>query len=68
MPGCGVTFAGEERPAAKAAVHNIIEAIGFFPVGPGALDGGGPLASLPSGALAPHSFIKLWRSEEAKAP
>lgn len=35
-----------------------MEATGFFPVDLGALDIGGPLASLPFGPLSTHNFIR----------
>jgi predicted dinucleotide-binding enzyme len=44
---------------AKAEVRKIIEQTGYFPVDLGALDVGGPLASLPFGPLAAVSFIKI---------
>jgi len=42
---------------AKAEVRKIIEQTGHFPVDLGALDVGGPLASLPFGSLATINSI-----------
>jgi predicted dinucleotide-binding enzyme len=50
-------YSGDDA-GAKAAVRKIIEQVGYFPVDLGALDAGGPLASLPFGSLAAVSFIK----------
>jgi 8-hydroxy-5-deazaflavin:NADPH oxidoreductase len=44
---------------AKAAICKIIEQTGYFPVDLGALDVGGPLASLPFGSLAAANFIRI---------
>ena len=57
--GKRVLFYSGDDAAAKAAVRGIMEATGFFPVDLGTLDVGGPLASLPFGALSTHNFIKL---------
>ncbi|NUU42573.1 NADPH-dependent F420 reductase [Tardiphaga robiniae] len=57
--GQRVLFYSGDDIAAKAEVRKIIEAIGFFPVDLGSLDVGGPLASLPFGALSSHNFIKI---------
>jgi predicted dinucleotide-binding enzyme len=57
--GQRVLFYSGDDAAAKADVRKIIEATGFFAVDLGALDVGGPLASLPYGALSSHNFIKI---------
>ena len=57
--GKRVLFYSGDDAAAKAEVRGIIEATGFFPIDLGALDVGGPLASLPFGALATHNFIRI---------
>lgn len=57
--GKRVLFYSGDDAAAKAEIRKIIEATGFFPVDLGTLDVGGPLASLPFGSLAAHSFIKI---------
>jgi 8-hydroxy-5-deazaflavin:NADPH oxidoreductase len=51
-------YSGDDA-GAKAEVRTLIERTGHFPVDLGSLDGGGPLASLPYGALAFNSFIKI---------
>jgi predicted dinucleotide-binding enzyme len=50
-------YSGDDVDA-KAAIRKIIEQTGCFPVDLGALDIGGPLASLPFGPLAAVNFIK----------
>jgi hypothetical protein len=50
-------YSGDDADA-KAAIRKIIEQTGCFPVDLGALDIGGPLASLPFGPLAAVNFIK----------
>jgi predicted dinucleotide-binding enzyme len=40
-------------------VRKLIEALGYFAVDLGALDVGGPLASLPFGPLAATNFVKI---------
>jgi len=50
-------YSGDDAPA-KAQVRALMEATGFFPVDLGALDIGGPLASLPFGPLSTHNFIR----------
>lgn len=55
--GKRVLFYSGDDAAAKAAVREIIETTGFFPVDLGALDVGGPLASLPFGGLSMHNFL-----------
>jgi len=57
--GQRVLFYSGDDAAAKTEVRAIIDAIGFFPVDLGPLDIGGPLASLPFGALSAHHFIKI---------
>lgn len=57
--GQRVLFYSGDDAAAKAEVREIIEKTGFFPVDLGPLDVGGPLASLPFGALSTHNFVKL---------
>jgi len=57
--GHRVLFYSGDDAAAKVEVRKIIEATGFFPVDLGSLDVGGPLATLPFGALSTHSFIKI---------
>jgi predicted dinucleotide-binding enzyme len=51
-------YSGDDA-AAKAEVRKTIEQTGHFPVDLGALDVGGPLASLPFGVLAAVNFIKI---------
>ena len=51
-------YSGDDA-GAKAEVRKIIEQTGYFPVDLGALDVGGPLASLPFGSLAAVNFIKI---------
>jgi predicted dinucleotide-binding enzyme len=50
-------YSGDDAEA-KAQVRKLIEDTGYFPVDLGALDVGGPLASLPFGSLAAISFAK----------
>ena len=57
--GQRVLFYSGDDADAKAEVRNIIEQTGYFPVDLGALDVGGPLASLPFGPLAAVNFIKI---------
>lgn len=57
--GRRVLFYSGDDGAAKAAVRGIMEETGFFPVDLGALDVGGPLASLPFGPLSTHNFISI---------
>lgn len=57
--GKRVLFYSGDDASAKAEVRKIMEATGFFPVDLGALDVGGPLASLPFGGLSTHNFIKI---------
>lgn len=48
-------YSGDDA-AATAETRTLLESIGFFPVDLGTLDVGGPLNSLPSGALAMHTL------------
>jgi len=57
--GQRVQFYSGDDSAAKAEVRKILEAAGYFAVDLGPLDVGGPLASLPFGALAAISFVKI---------
>jgi predicted dinucleotide-binding enzyme len=57
--GQRVQFYSGDDAAAKAEVHRILEAIGYFSVDLGSLDVGGRLAELPFGPLATTSFIKI---------
>ena len=57
--GRRVLFLSGDDAQAKGDVRAVIEKAGFFPVDLGALDVGGPLASLPFGALAGTSFVKI---------
>ncbi|MYM84435.1 NAD(P)-binding domain-containing protein [Duganella sp. FT50W] len=57
--GQRVLFYSGDDAAAKAEVRGVMEAAGFFPVDLGSLDVGGPLASLPFGALSTHNFIRI---------
>jgi predicted dinucleotide-binding enzyme len=57
--GQRVLFYSGDDVAAKAEVRGVMEAAGFFPVDLGSLDVGGPLASLPFGALSTHNFIRV---------
>jgi predicted dinucleotide-binding enzyme len=57
--GQRVLFYSGDDDAAKAEVRKIIEDTGFLPVDLGPIDVGGPLGSLPFGALSTHSFVKV---------
>ncbi|MFD1558244.1 NADPH-dependent F420 reductase [Paraburkholderia silviterrae] len=57
--GKRVLFYSGDEADAKATVRSLIEKAGFFAVDLGALDVGGPLASLPFGPLAGVSFVKV---------
>jgi hypothetical protein len=57
--GNRVLFYSGDDLAAKATVRSLIAKAGFFAVDLGALDVGGQLASLPFGALAGVSFVKV---------
>ena len=56
--GQRVLFYSGDDAGAKAEVRKLLEQTGYFPVDLGVLDVGGPLASLPFGALAAINFIK----------
>jgi predicted dinucleotide-binding enzyme len=51
-------YSGDDADA-KVEVRKIIEQTGYFPVDLGALDVGGPLASLPFGSLAAINLVKI---------
>lgn len=57
--GQRVLFYSGDDADAKAKVRKLIEQTGSFPVDLGALDVGGPLASLPFGPLAGTALIKV---------
>jgi predicted dinucleotide-binding enzyme len=57
--GRRVLFYSGDSAEAKAEVRKVLEQTGHFPVDLGALDVGGPLASLPFGSLAATNFIKV---------
>ena len=57
--GRRVLFYSGDDAGARSAVRSLIEQTGFVAVDLGALDVGGPLVSLPFGALAGASFIRL---------
>jgi len=57
--GKRVLFYSGDDAGAKAEVRGVMEAAGFFAVDLGALDVGGPLASLPFGPLSTHNFIRI---------
>jgi predicted dinucleotide-binding enzyme len=57
--GKRVLFYSGDDAAAKAEVRAIMDAAGFSPIDLGALDVGGPLASLPFGPLSTHNFIRI---------
>jgi len=57
--GQRVLFYSGDDADAKAEVRKLLEQTGYFPVDLGPLDVGGPLASLPFGALAAVNFIKI---------
>lgn len=57
--GQRVLFYSGDDASAKAAVRKLLEATGYFPVDLGALDVGGPLTSLPFGALGMSNFVKV---------
>jgi predicted dinucleotide-binding enzyme len=57
--GQRVLFYSGDDAEAKAEVRKLIERTGYFPVDLGMLNIGGPLASLPFGALAAINFIKI---------
>lgn len=55
--GRTVLFYSGNDANAKAEVRTLVEKLGFFPVDLGTLDVGGPLTSLPFGALAASQFV-----------
>ena len=57
--GQRVLFYSGDDADAKAELRKIIEQTGHFPVDLGALDVGGPLASLPFGPLGTINFVKI---------
>ncbi len=57
--GQRVLFYSGDDADAKAAVRGLMEKAGFFPIDLGALDIGGPLASLPFGPLNGVSLVKI---------
>ena len=57
--GRRVLFYSGDDAAAKTEVRKLIEDMGFVPADLGSLDVGGPLASLPFGALAAQNFIRI---------
>lgn len=57
--GQRVLFYSGDDADAKATVRKLLEQTGHFPADLGGLDVGGPLASLPFGALASINFIKI---------
>ena len=57
--GQRVLFYSADDAAAKGEVRKLLEATGYFPVDLGALDVGGPLTSLPFGALGMSNFAKV---------
>lgn len=57
--GQRVLFYSGDDADAKAEVRRIIEQTGHFPVDLGALDVGGPLTSLPFGALGTINFVRI---------
>jgi len=57
--GQRVLFYSGDDADAKASVRKLMEKAGFFPIDLGALDIGGPLASLPFGPLAGVSLVKI---------
>jgi predicted dinucleotide-binding enzyme len=57
--GQRVLFYSGDDADAKVEVRKLLEQTGYFPVDLGLLDVGGPLASLPFGALAGVNFIKI---------
>ena len=51
-------YSGDDADA-KAEIRKIVEQTGHFPVDLGALNIGGPLASMPFGSLATVNFIRI---------
>jgi predicted dinucleotide-binding enzyme len=57
--GKRVLFYSGNDADAKGEIRKLIEATGFAAVDLGALEVGGPLASLPGGSLSTHAFIQI---------
>ncbi len=57
--GRRVQFLSGDDASAKATVRSILEKAGFFAVDLGALDVGGPLASIPLGPLVGVNLLKI---------
>lgn len=57
--GQRVLFYSGDDVEAKGTIRGLLETIGFFPIDLGPLDVGGPLASLPFGALAMHNLVRI---------
>ena len=57
--GRRVLFYSGDDVEAKSEVREFLERTGYFPIDLGALDVGGPLASLPFGPLAAINLIKI---------
>ncbi len=57
--GRRVLFYSGDDADAKTTVRSLLEKVGFFGVDLGALDVGGPLASLPFGPLSGVGFVKI---------
>lgn len=57
--GQRVLFYSGDDADAKAQVRTLLETTGFVAVDLGPLDVGGPLASLPFGALATQNFVRI---------
>ncbi|KEQ53891.1 NADPH-dependent F420 reductase [Sphingobium chlorophenolicum] len=57
--GQTVLFYSGDDADAKAQVRALVETLGFYPIDLGALDVGGPLASLPFGPLAASHLVKI---------
>jgi predicted dinucleotide-binding enzyme len=57
--GQRVLFYSGDDAGAKKTVRSLLEKAGFFAVDLGALDVGGPLASLPFGPLGGAAFVKI---------
>ncbi|PZV34944.1 NADPH-dependent F420 reductase [Mesorhizobium kowhaii] len=54
-----VLFYSGDDTGAKTEVRKLLEQTGYFPIDLGGLDIGGPLASLPFGALAAINLVKI---------
>jgi predicted dinucleotide-binding enzyme len=57
--GARVLFYSGDDAAAKSEVGALITQMGFAAIDLGALDVGGPLASLPFGALSMHNLVRI---------